>query len=146
MKQFLQPMIEQVWEGGGGGGVDLPGGCAAFFASAFQSYCIFVSAFLIPMPFLVWFYRYQHIFLLYIMCISSKSQTVFWAQNFRDIQLIPNFLWYPACLWYCSFWEASLETNCLMDGFSCKIFIKKTAEWSEIKIRFKIYKIVQNSQ
>ena len=24
-------------------------------------------------------------FLLYIMCISSKSQTVFWAQNFRDV-------------------------------------------------------------
>ena len=29
-------------------------------------------------------------FLLYIMCISSKSQTVFWAQNFRDIELIPD--------------------------------------------------------
>ena len=24
------------------------------------------------------------------MCISSKSQTVFWEQNFRDVQLIPN--------------------------------------------------------
>ena len=30
-------------------------------------------------------------FLLYIMCISSKIQTVFWAQNFPDIQLIPIF-------------------------------------------------------
>ena len=37
-------------------------------------------------------------FLPYIMCISSKSQTVFWAQNFRDVQLIPNFLRYPAWL------------------------------------------------
>ena len=26
------------------------------------------------------------------MCISSKRQTMFWAQNFRDVQLISNFL------------------------------------------------------
>ena len=36
--------------------------------------------------------------LLYIMCISSKSQAEFWAQNFRNIQLILNFLRYPTCL------------------------------------------------
>ena len=45
IKQFLQPMIELVWG-------DMPGGCAAFFASVFQSYCIFVSVlFNSPMPF-----------------------------------------------------------------------------------------------
>ena len=116
IKQFLQPMIEQVCGGGG----DVPGGCAASFASVFQSYCIFVSVFFfIPlMPCWVDFTNIC-IFLLYIICISSKSQTVFWAQNFRDAQFILNFLRYPACLWYCSFWKASLAKNCLTDGFSC---------------------------
>ena len=38
------------------------------------------------------------IFLLYIMCISSKSQTMFLTQNFCDVQLISNFLRYPAWL------------------------------------------------
>ena len=72
-------MIEQV---GGGGGEDVPRGCATIFVSVFQSYYIFVSvAFNSPMPFLGRFYQYLHICLLYIMCISSKSQTVFWAQN-----------------------------------------------------------------
>ena len=34
-----------------------------------------------------------------ILCVfHSKSQTVFWAQNFRDVQLIPNFLRYPGWL------------------------------------------------
>ena len=33
-----------------------------------------------------------------IVCISSKSQTVFWGQNFRDVQLIAKFLRYPARL------------------------------------------------
>ena len=89
IKQFLQPMIEQVF--GGGGGLDVPGGCVAFFALVFQSYCTFVSVLfnqrcLFGSILLLFAY-----FWLYIMCISSKSQTVFWAQNFRDVQLIANF-------------------------------------------------------
>ena len=102
------------------------------------------------MPFLGRFYQYLHIILPYIMCISSKSQTVFWAQNFRDVQLIPNFLRYPAWLWYCSFWKAMLATNCLMNGFSysnnifTKCLWRKTAEWSEIKVRFKIYMVLNS--
>ena len=79
--------------------MDVPGGCAAIFGSVSQSYYIFVSdSFNSPMPFLGRFYQYLHIFccllyvfLLFIMCISSNSQTEFWAQNFRDVQLIPNF-------------------------------------------------------
>ena len=89
IKQLLQPMIEQVLRG-----VDVPGECAAIFGSVFQSYYIFVSVFFFnsPLPFLgSILYQYLHTFLLYIMCISSKSQTVFWAQNFRDVQLIPNY-------------------------------------------------------
>ena len=69
-----------------------------FFASIFQSYCIFVS-FLSIHRFQFWVdFTNICIFLLYIMCISSKSQAVFWAQNFRDVQLIPNFLRYAAWL------------------------------------------------
>ena len=139
IKQFLQPMIEQVL----GAGVDVSGGCATIFGSAFQSYYIFVLAFFnSPMPFLGRFYQYLHIFLLYIMCISSKSQTVFSAQNFLDVQLIPDWLW------YCSFRKALLATNCLINGFSYSnnIFTKclwgKTTEWSEIKICFKIYMVL----
>ena len=49
-KQFLQSLTEQVWG-------DVPGGCAAFFASVFQSYCILVSVFFnSPMTFLGRFY------------------------------------------------------------------------------------------
>ena len=77
----------------------MPGLMRRFFASVFQSYCIFVSV----------FFNSQMLFcgsilpifayiLLYIMCILSKSQTVFWAQNCRDVQLIPNFVRYPAWL------------------------------------------------
>ena len=47
--------------------------------------------------FLARFYQYLHIFLLYVY-ISSKSQTVFWTRNFRNVQLIPNFLRHPAWL------------------------------------------------
>ena len=71
IKQFLQPMIEKVWE---------RGGCAAFCVSFFQFTDAFFGS-ILPIC----------IFLLYIMCISLKSQTVFWAQHFRDVQLIPNF-------------------------------------------------------
>ena len=35
MKQFLQPMIEQVW--GGGGEIYVPGGCAAFLGQFFRA-------------------------------------------------------------------------------------------------------------
>ena len=61
IKQFLQPMTEQVW----GEGEDVPRGCAAIFGSIFQSYCIFVSVFFFnsPMPFWGRFCQYLHIFL-----------------------------------------------------------------------------------
>ena len=95
MKQFLQPMIEQVWGGGGMCREDVPLICVSF--SELLYFCVgfflqFTDAFfgsILPI------FAYL---LLYIMCISSKSQTVFWAQNFRVVQLIPNFLRYPACL------------------------------------------------
>ena len=94
IKQFFQAMIEQV--GGGGGVLNVMGGCAAFLTSAFS----------VATVFLCWFFSMHRCpfwgqfvpFLLYIMCISSKSQTVFWAQHFRDVQLIPNLLRYPSCL------------------------------------------------
>ena len=77
IKQFLQPMIEQVLGGGGGGW-----GCAArmchFFASVFQSYCIFVSViFNSPMPFFGSILPiFEYFFAVYYV-YSSKSQTVF---------------------------------------------------------------------
>ena len=49
-----------------------------------------------PLPFFGSILPIFAYFLLYIMCISSKSQTVFWAENFRDLQLISSFLRYPA--------------------------------------------------
>ena len=64
-------MIEQVWGGGGGGGG---------YAGTFSELLYFWSVFLFfnsPMPFLGRFYQVLHIFWLYIMCISSKIQTVF---------------------------------------------------------------------
>ena len=128
IKQFLQPMIEQVWGGGGG----CAGRMCCFFASVFQSYCIFVSVFSIHQCLFRVHFTNISIFLLYVMCISSKSQKVFWAQNFRDAQLIPNFLRYPACLWYCSFWKASLAKNCLIDGFSYSNNIFKTFLWRKL--------------
>ena len=84
------------------------------FVMVFQIWWTITS----PMPFFGSILPIFAYCLLYIMCISSKRQTVFWAQNFRDVQLMPNFLRYPACFWYCSFWKASLATNCLIDGFS----------------------------
>ena len=80
-------------------GLDVPGGCAAIFESVFQSYYIFASVFFSIHRCLFWVdFTNICIFLLYIMCISSENQTVFWAQNFRDVQLISNFLRYPAWL------------------------------------------------
>ena len=74
IKQFRQPMIEQVL-GGGGGGVDVPGGCAAFCASVFQSYCIFVSVFFnSPMPFFGSILQISAYFLLYrILCVFHQK-------------------------------------------------------------------------
>ena len=90
IKQFLQPMIEQVW----GRGEDVQ---------------LFLRQFSELLYFCVGFFQFTDAFfgsilpifayvLLYIMCISIESQTVLWAQNFRDVQLIPNFLRYPAWL------------------------------------------------
>ena len=95
IKQFLQPMIEQVL--GGGGGMcpeDVPLFCVSF--SELLYFCVgffqFTSAFFgLILPIFAYFW-------MYTMCLSSESQTVFWAQNFRDVQLIPKFLRYPAWL------------------------------------------------
>ena len=86
IKQFLQPMIEQVLGAGGGGG------CAAITGSELLYFCVsfFFNS---PMPFFGSILPIVAYFLLYIM-----SQTVSWAQNFRDVQLIPNILRYPAWL------------------------------------------------
>ena len=67
----------------------MPVGCAAFFDVSFS----------VAIVFLCWFSQFTDAFLggrfvpflLYIICISAKSQTVLWAQNFRDVQLITNF-------------------------------------------------------
>ena len=59
--------------------------------SVFQSYCIFVGLFQFADAFFGSILQISAYGLLHIMCIASESQTVFWAQNFRDIQLIPNF-------------------------------------------------------
>ena len=86
-------MIEQVW----GGGLDVPGGCAAFcisFSRATVLLCRFF--FNSTMPFWVDFTTIC-IFLAVYVYFIKKSNSV-WAQNFRDVQLIPNFLRYPACL------------------------------------------------
>ena len=76
MKQLLQPMIEQVWGGGGGwmccfsdvSFSELLYFCVGFFqfTDAFLGSILQISAYL----------------LLYTMCISSKSQTVFWQKIF----------------------------------------------------------------
>ena len=91
IKEFLQPMIEQVW-GGGRGNVPLLLG--QFFRTAIFlcRFLQFTNAFF---GLILTIFAY---FLLYIMCISLKNQTVFWAQNFCDVQLIPNFSRYPAWL------------------------------------------------
>ena len=73
-KQFLL-------NGGGGGGLDVPLFCVSF--SELLYFCVgrfqFTDAFfgsILPI------FAY---FLLCIMCISSKSQPMFWTQNFRDV-------------------------------------------------------------
>ena len=97
IKQFLQPMIEQVWGGGGGGMCQED--VLLFFCVSFSELMYFcVGFFQFTDAFFGSILQISAYFLLHIMCISSKSQTVFWAQNFRDIQLIPNFLRYPAWL------------------------------------------------
>ena len=69
----------------------MPGGCAAFLRQFSELLYFCVGSFNSPMPLLGRFYQYLHIFAVYYANISSKNQTVFWAQNFRDVQLIPNF-------------------------------------------------------
>ena len=65
-------MIEQVWV------VDVPGECAAFFASDFQSYCIYVSAFFnSTMPFLGRIYQYLHIFCCLLFVFHQKVKQCF---------------------------------------------------------------------
>ena len=114
IKQFLQPIIEQVWGGGGGSA----GRMCCFLRQFFRA-TVFLCRFFFQFTdtFFGSILPIFAYFLLYIMCISSKSQTVFWAQNFRDVQLNRNFLRYPAWLWYSSFWKTLLATNCLIDGF-----------------------------
>ena len=97
------------------------GGCSGticfYFWVSFSELLYFcVGFFNSPMPFLGLILPIFAYFLLYIMCILSKRQTVFWGiKTFRDVlQLIPNFLRYQALFLYCSFWKALLATNCLM--------------------------------
>ena len=88
IKQFLQPMIEQVW----GGGVNVPGGYTTFFRQFFRatvSLCRFFFQF--TDAFLGRFYKYLHIFGCKL-CAFHQKVKLFWAQNFGDVQLIPNFL------------------------------------------------------
>ena len=90
MKQFLQPMIEQVW---GGGDVDVPLFCVSFLELLYFCVRFFNS----PIPFQDRFYQYLHIFAVYYVHFIKKSNSVL-GTNFRDVQLIPNFLRCPAWL------------------------------------------------
>ena len=76
---------------GEGGASGYAGRMCRLFASVFKIYCTFVSVFSIQQCLFGSILLLFAYFWLYIMCISSRSQTVFWAQNFRDVQLIPNF-------------------------------------------------------
>ena len=79
IKQFLEPVIEQVWGGGGG---------CRFLCVSFSELLYFcVGNFQFTHAFFGSILPIFAYFLLYIMCISSRSQTVFWAQSFRDVQL-----------------------------------------------------------
>ena len=90
IKQFLQPMIEQIWEG------EM---CLEDVPQFSRATVFFVSVFFnSQMSFWGLFYQYLHIFLYIMAILHQKNQTVFWAQTFRDVRLIPNFLRYPACL------------------------------------------------
>ena len=92
IKQFLQPMMEQM-----GGGGECAGRMCCFSDVSFSVATVFLCSFFLNSP--MRFLGVDSVpFLLYIMCISSKSQTMFWAQNFRDVQMIPNFFRYPAYL------------------------------------------------
>ena len=81
------------------GVVDVPGGCAAFLRQFFRA-TVFLSFFFSIHRCLFWvdFTNFCIFFAVYYVYFI-KSQTVFWAQNFRDVQLFPNFLRYPA--WLC---------------------------------------------
>ena len=76
--------------------MDLSGGCAAILGQFFRATIFLCRFFQFTDDF---FGSTLPIFAFYFaVYYVSKSQTVFWAQNFRDIQLIPNFLGYPAWL------------------------------------------------
>ena len=66
IKQFLQLMIEQVW-----------GGCAAFLHQFFRATVFLCHFFQFTDAFFWSILPIFAYFLLYIMCISSKSQAVF---------------------------------------------------------------------
>ena len=69
IKQFLQPMIEQVWGRG-----DVP-----FFLRQFFRATVFLCRFFINspiVPFLGRFYKYLHIFAVYHMYFIKKSNSV----------------------------------------------------------------------
>ena len=73
--------------GGGGGGGDVPVFCVSFSELLYFCVCFsqFIDAFFGSiLPICVYFF-------LYIMRISSTVKQSFGAQNFRDVQLIPNF-------------------------------------------------------
>ena len=93
MKIILQPMIEQVWGGGWMCWEDVPLFCISF--SELLYFC--VSFYQFTDAFLGRFYQYLHFFAVDFVYLK-ESQTVFWAQNFCDVQLIPNFLGYPGWL------------------------------------------------
>ena len=77
---------------------------ALFFRQFFKA-TVFLCRFFFQFTYTLFWVDFTNIsiFLLYIMCISSKSQTVFWAQNFRDEPGSDI---------------AVIAANCLIDGFS----------------------------
>ena len=74
IKQFLQPMIEQVFGRGGGG----KGRCAAIFGSGFQSYYMFVLGFFNSlMPFFGSILPiFASVFAVYYLYFIKKSNSV----------------------------------------------------------------------
>ena len=90
IKQFLQPMTKQVL--GGGGGVLL------FLRQFFRAtvfLCQFFSIYQCLLGSILPIFAY---FCCMLCVFHQKVKQCQWGQNFRDVQLIPNFLRYPACL------------------------------------------------
>ena len=77
IKQFLQPMIEQVL-GSGGGGVDVPGGCVVFLRQLFRAF-VFLYRFFFQFTdafFWVDFTNIYIVFAIYYMYFIKKSNSV----------------------------------------------------------------------